>query len=504
MGSIKLKRLLEDLPVQILQGSLDVEIHALAFKEHSLTEGALVCCIPGLISHEDTLLFRAVEKGAAALIIEEKTRMVTENLKLPDSVTLIQVEDCSYAAACVSAAWFDHPARQLKTIGITGTKGKTTTTYMIRSILENAGIKTGLIGTIEVITGNRKYDSPEFTTPPPYTLQKYMREMVDEGCQAVVMEVSSVALMLHRTQGFIFDYGVFTNIAPDHIGPGSHRDFDHYLDCKAMLFQQCRVGIVNCDDAHINEVTAAHTCSLETYGFSENADLRAEKARPVGRQDYFGMSCRIKGLMDFPLEIDMPGLFSIYNALAAVAVCIHFHVSSRNIVRALKTIKVKGRAELVPVSDHFTVMIDYAHNVLSLESLLMSLRAYHPTRLVCLFGCGGDSFKEQRFAMGEVAGKLADFTIITSDNPRDDDPGSIMDDIRRSIEKTDGKFIEIQDRKGAIAYAIHHAMPGDLIVLAGKGHEDYQVIRGEKYPMDERVLIREILGEKPQLSHCWS
>ena len=496
MGSIKLKRLLEDFPFQILQGSLDVEIHALAFREHSLTEGALVCCIPGLTSHEETLLFRAVEKGAAALIIEGKTRMAAENLKLPDSVTLIQVEDSRHAAACVSAAWFDHPARQLQTIGITGTKGKTTTAYMIRSILENAGIKTGLIGTIEVITGNRKYDSAGFTTPPAYTLQKYMREMVDEGCQAVVMEVSSVALMLYRTQGFIFDYGVFTNIAPDHIGPGNHRNFDHYLDCKAMLFQQCRVGIVNCDDAHIKKVTAAHTCSLETYGFSENADLRVENARPVGRQDYFGISCRIKGLMDFPLEIGMPGLFSIYNALAAVAVCRHFHVSSRNIVEALKTIKVKGRAELVPVSDHFTVMIDYAHNVLSLENLLMNLRAYHPIRLVCLFGCGGNPYKEQRFAMGEAAGKLADFTIITSDNPRDDDPGSLMDDIRKSIEKTDGKFIEIQDRKEAIAYAIHHAMPGDLIVLAGKGHEDYQVIRGKKYPMDERVLIREILGEK--------
>ena len=327
-------------------------------------------------------------------------------------------------------------------------------------------------------------------------IQEYFHEMVEAGCDCVVMEVSSQGLMLHRTQGFIFDFGIFTNIEPDHIGPNEHKDFDDYLRCKSLLLKQCKVGIVNRDDEHFDRIIEGHTCSLETYGFSPEADLRAEDAKLVGGKGYLGISYHLKGLLDFHVEIDIPGKFSIYNSLTAIAICRHFKVSEENILKALKVAKVKGRIEMVKVSDDFTLMIDYAHNAMALESLLSTLREYHPHRLVCLFGCGGNRSKIRRYEMGEVSGKLADLTIITSDNPRNEEPQAIIDDIKVGMAKTDGKYVEIIDRKEAIAYAIHHGEPGDIIVLAGKGHEDYQEIKGKKYPMDERVLIADILAGK--------
>ena len=365
---------------------------------------------------------------------------------------------------------------------------------MVKSILENAGYKVGLIGTIEAIIGDEVIPAAN-TTPESFVVQKYFRKMVDAGCDCVVMEVSSQGLMLHRTQGFVFDYGIFTNIEPDHIGPNEHRDFAHYLACKSMLLRQCKVGIVNRDDEHFEKIIEGHTCNLETYGFSPEADLRAEDAHMVGGKGYLGISYHVKGLMDFPVEIDIPGKFSIYNSLTAIAICRHFKVSQENIIKALKVARVKGRIEMIKVSDEFTLMIDYAHNAMALESLLTTLREYHPHRLVCLFGCGGNRAKSRRYEMGEVSGRMADLTIITSDNPRFEEPQAIIDDIKTGIAKTNGKYVEICDRKEAIAYAIHHGEPGDIIVLAGKGHEDYQEIKGKKYPMDERVLIAEILKE---------
>ncbi|MBR2766049.1 MAG: UDP-N-acetylmuramoyl-L-alanyl-D-glutamate--2,6-diaminopimelate ligase, partial [Blautia sp.] len=369
------------------------------------------------------------------------------------------------------------------------------TTYMIRSILENAGHKVGLIGTIEAIIGEEHIPALN-TTPESYLVQEYFRRMADAGCDTVVMEVSSQALMLHRTQGFVFDYGIFTNIEPDHIGEGEHRDFEHYLSCKALLLSQCRVGIVNRDDAHFDRVIRDHTCQLETYGFSDEADLRAKDARLTNENGVLGIAYRLDGLMDFPVQIDIPGKFSIYNSLTAIALCRHFGVSREDICRALAQAKVKGRIEMVKVSDDFTLMIDYAHNAMALESLLTTLKEYHPARLVCLFGCGGNRSRLRRFEMGEVSGRLADLTIITSDNPRDEEPQAIIDDIKTGIGRTQGKYIEIPDRREAIAYAIDHGQKGDIIVLAGKGHEDYQEIKGKKYPMDERVIIADILRER--------
>ena len=484
---MKLSLLLERITYEICQGSTEQEVSSVVFDSRKVSEESLFICIRGAVVDGHSFVDDVVKKGAKTLVVEEE-------VSVPDDVTVVKVEDTRYAMAYISAAWFGNPAEKLKTIGITGTKGKTTTTYMVKSILENAGYKVGLIGTIETIVGD-KVTPASNTTPESYVVQQSFREMVDAGCDAVVMEVSSQGLMLHRTEGFVFDFGIFTNIEPDHIGPNEHTSFEHYLSCKAMLLKQCKVGIVNRDDSHFEKIIEGHTCSLETYGFSQEADLRAEQPKLVSKPGYLGISYHVAGLMDFPVEIDIPVKFSIYNSLTSIAICRHFQVHQDDIVKALKTAKVKGRIEMIKVSDEFTLMIDYAHNAMALESLLTTLRAYNPHRLVCLFGCGGNRSRDRRFEMGEVSGKLADLTIITSDNPRNEEPQAIIDDIKTGISKTDGKYVEIIDRKEAIAYAIHHGEPGDIVILAGKGHEDYQEIKGKKYPMDERVLIAEILEE---------
>lgn len=485
-----LSKLLEEVSYECVCGTMEREISDIVYDSRKVQAGCLFVCIPGAKADGHQYAAAAVEAGAAAILAQRE-------VELPEGsdATVILVDNTCYAMAFASAAYFGHPAKQLKIIGVTGTKGKTTTTYLVRSILEQAGRKVGLIGTIEIIIGETHIHA-ENTTPQSYLVQKYFRMMADAGCDTVVMEVSSQGLMLHRTQGFVFDFGIFTNLEPDHIGENEHKDFDDYLHCKSLLFKQCKVGIVNQDDVHWKAVTKDCTCQLETYGIDTEADLRAADITFLNEGGSLGMAFTVKGLAEFPVKIASPGRFNVYNALTAIAICRHFGVGDEDIRRALSSAKVKGRTEMVKVSDEFTLMIDYAHNAMALKSLLETLRAYHPHRLVCLFGCGGNRAKSRRYEMGEVSGRMADLTIITSDNPRTEEPQAIIDDIKTGIGKTEGKYVEICDRKEAIAYAIDHGEPGDIIVLAGKGHEDYQEINGVKYPMDERVLIQEILEER--------
>ena len=325
---MKLISLLEKLEYTCLQGSTDQEVKNVIYDSRKVEEGSLFICIRGAVVDGHKFVPDVVAKGAKVLIVEEA-------VEAPEDVTVILVKDTRYAMAFISAAYFGYPAEKLKTIGITGTKGKTTTTYMVKSILENAGYKVGLIGTIEAIIGDKVIPAKN-TTPESYVIQEYFHEMAEAGCDCVVMEVSSQGLMLHRTQGFVFDFGIFTNIEPDHIGPNEHKDFDDYLRCKSLLLKQCKVGIVNRDDEHFEKIIEGHTCSLETYGFSPEADLRAEDAKLVGGKGYLGISYHLKGLLDFHVEIDIPGKFSIYNSLTAIAICRHFKVSEENILKALK------------------------------------------------------------------------------------------------------------------------------------------------------------------------
>ncbi|HJC42559.1 MAG TPA: UDP-N-acetylmuramoyl-L-alanyl-D-glutamate--2,6-diaminopimelate ligase [Candidatus Mediterraneibacter gallistercoris] len=487
---MRLDKLLERLEYEVVQGSDEIEITTLINDSRKVEEGSVFVCISGAVSDGHKYIPDVAEKGAAAVVVERE-------VEAPENVTVIRVADTRYALALMSAAYFDYPAEKMKVIGITGTKGKTTTTYMIKSILDSVGYKVGLIGTIEAIIGDKKIPAAN-TTPESYTIQKYFAQMVEEGCDCVVMEVSSQGLMLHRTAGIPFEIGIFTNLGKDHIGPNEHKDFDDYKRCKGLLFKQCKLGIANVDDKYFRDVFQGATCRVETFGFSKEADLRAENVQLVSKPGYLGAAYHVAGLMDFDVEIDIPGTFSVYNSLTAISVCRHFNVPVEKIKDALKKAKVKGRIEMIKVSDEFTLMIDYAHNAMSLESLLTTLKEYNPKRLVCLFGCGGNRSKDRRYEMGEVSGRLADLTIITSDNPRFEEPQAIIDDIKIGIGKTDGKYVEICDRKEAIKYAIGHGQPGDVIVLAGKGHEDYQEIKGVKYPMDERVLIAEVLEELKQ------
>ena len=424
--AMKLTKLLERLDYECINGSLDVDVTDIVNDSRKAGEGSLFFCIRGAVSDGHRYAADVIAKGAKVLVAEEA-------LEVPEDVTVIRVKDSRYAMALISAAYFDYPAEKLKVIGITGTKGKTTTTYMVKSILESAGHKVGLIGTIEAIIGEARIPAAN-TTPESYTIQNYFHQMVEAGCDCVVMEVSSQGLMLHRTAGIPFEIGIFTNIEPDHIGPAEHASFEDYMHCKGLLFQQCRLGIVNADDRHLEQVLAGHTCQIETFGFSENADLRAENTKLVSRPGYLGIDYTVKG-SDFSLdvEIDIPGKFSVYNSLTAIAICRHFGVAKEDIVDALAKAKVKGRIEMIKVSDEFTLMIDYAHNAMSLESLLTTLKEYNPKRLVCLFGCGGNRARSRRFEMGEVSGRLADLTIITSDNPRFEEPLDIIADIRTGI-----------------------------------------------------------------------
>ena len=488
---MQIAKLLENLEYELVAGSLETEITTLVYDSRKVEKGSVFVCISGTVRDAHDFIPDVVGKGAAAVIVEK-------DVTVPEGVTVIKVADSRLALACMSAAYFDYPSKKLRTIGITGTKGKTTTTYMVKSILESAGIKTGLIGTIETIIGDEHIPSAN-TTPESYVVQEYFHRMVEAGMDAVVMEVSSQALMLHRVAGFVFDIGVFTNLEPDHIGENEHKDFADYMHCKSLLFRQCRLGIFNGDSEHLQGILEGHTCEVQTFGYQKENDLCAEHVELKKEHGALGVRYHVSGLMDFDVEVNVPGSFSVYNSLTAIAICNHFGVSVDKIKEALLHVSVKGRIEIVPVTRRYTLMIDYAHNAMSLESLLTTLKEYEPGRLVCLFGCGGNRARSRRYEMGEVSSKLADLTVVTSDNPRNEEPMAIIEDILVGVHKADGKYVTIPDRKEAIAYCMKNAQDGDIIVLAGKGHEDYQEIKGVKHHMDERELIADIIKENPDL-----
>ena len=489
---MQIKNLIAKLDYELLAGDLDAEITSLVYDSRKIKPGAIFVCIKGTERDGHDFIPEMMGKGARAFVVER------DDVELVEGYTYILVKNTRIALAEMSAAYFDYPAEKLKTIGITGTKGKTTTTYLVKSILEASGIKTGLIGTIKSIIGERERTSVN-TTPESYVIQESFRKMLDAGIEAVVMEVSSQALMMHRVDGFTFDIGVFTNLEEDHIGGFEHKDFADYLYCKSLLFQKCKLGILNGDSEYMEEILKGHTCQVETFGLKDKNDLYATKVSLLRDKKSLGVKYHVGGQMDFDVEVNIPGAFSVYNSLAAISICKHFDVKTQEIKFAFKNAAIKGRVEIVPYTESYTMIIDYAHNAMSLESLLTTLRAYNPTRLICLFGCGGNRTKNRRYDMGEVSSRYADLTVLTSDNPRDEDPMDIMQDILVGVKKADGDYVLVADRKDAIKYCMEHAKEGDIIVLAGKGHEDYQDIKGTKEPMDERELIADIIAENPNI-----
>ncbi len=485
-------QLLEGLEYTLVQGSLDTQVSDLYYDTRKVTAGGAFVCIVGTQRDSHDFAAQAVEKGAGVLIIQHSIPL--EGL---EKITVVQVPSSRKALALMSANYFGRPAEKLTMIGVTGTKGKTTTTHMIKSVLEAAGRQVGMIGTNGVYYKGTHLETAN-TTPESYELQKLFRMFLDQGCDTALMEVSSQGIMMDRIAGISYDVGVFTNLSPDHIGPGEHASFEEYRSWKAQLFRRCKIGVVNLDDENTPALLEGHTCRLITYGMEKQADYRAYDPQLSRNRDFMGVEFKVTGKEDLSLKVNMPGLFSVYNALAALGVAKALDLPDEAIHEGLAKCVVKGRVELVPVSHNFTILIDYAHNEVSTQSLLTTLRQYQPKRLVVIFGCGGNRSKERRYGMGEVAARMADFTILTEDNNRFEKVEDILADIKVGMAKGNpqAKYLEIPDRLDAIHYAMDHAQEGDLIALIGKGHETYRDRMGEKTPFLERELILEYAQEK--------
>jgi UDP-N-acetylmuramoyl-L-alanyl-D-glutamate--2,6-diaminopimelate ligase len=486
-GMAYLKQLLKNCNYMCLQGSIERKVTDICYDSAKVKKGSMFVCLPGQYRDGHDYIPEAVQRGAAICLVQK-------SVVVPEGVTVIRVQNTRATLAVIAADYYGRPAKKLHIIGITGTKGKTSTAYMVWHILREAGYRVGLIGTL----GLQMEESctPFYnTTPESLVIQHCLRKMVDEGYEYCVMEVSSQGLKNHRVDEIVFDIGVFTNISPDHIGPGEHADFAEYLKCKSRIFEKSRVGIVNMDDKFARKAALRCGGRVRSYGIHMQADYQASDIRYTRFIDCLGMNYHLKGAEVCNIEVGMPGIYNVYNSLAAIAVCHTIGMPVGAFSKALRGIRIRGRIEEIPMPGEYRLLIDYAHNAVSLENLLSTLRFYKPGRIVTLFGCGGNRSKLRRFQMGEVAGKLSDFTILTSDNPRFENPEDILTDIETGMKKTQGSYIRITDRKEAIAYAIEHAKKDDLIVLAGKGHEDYQEINGKLYPMDERDIIDEIVRQ---------
>lgn len=493
-----LKNLLKQVEHTCILGTEDMEVTDICFDSRKAVPGSVFVCIRGTLWDGNRFIRQAKEAGCTAVVTDEiPDAALEEEIKSwhrkGESFTVCRVGNAREALAEMSGAYFGYPAKEIPIIGITGTKGKTSAVYMIQSIFETAGILCGLMGTIETIIGEKHLPS-ENTTLESYYIQKYLREMVNAGCRVCVMEVSSQGLMMHRVDGIHFNTAIFTNISPDHIGAGEHKDFKEYLGWKSELFRRCDTAVVNADDARTEELLEKSTCPRIYYGMQENADYQAVNVSLERKENKFFVSYDLQipeGRMA-RVAVGMPGQFQVYNSLAAIAAAMQWRLPMTAILKGLQKVQVKGRMELVYADRDFMVLIDYAHNAVSLKNLLLTLKEYQPGRLVCLFGCGGNRSRLRRYEMGETAGRLADYSIVTSDNPRFEDPYAIIDDIRIGMGKTAGNYIEIADRRKAIEYAIRNHKAGDVLVLAGKGHEMTQEINGKFYPMDEREIAADV------------
>ncbi len=514
---MKCSGLLTDLQYEIINkktGFEETDISNVCNDTRKIEKNCIFVCIKGVNADTHDMIDEIAQKGAAVIVIDHDIDHV------PDC-TVLKVSCTRFALSILSAAYFGYPARKLTTIALTGTKGKSTSAYMIRNILERCGHKTGIIGTIGVGIGDKIYPTVT-TTPDPYTVQKYLAQMVKEGCDSLVMEVSSQAMKQSRVAGIVYDYALFTNLEPDHIGPKEHESLEEYMFFKSLLFRQCRFALGNGDDPHFEDVVrgkakapegyfsvSAVVCNkVESFGYGENCDYRATDIRLIGEGGEIGIAfTALTNLHNVDITLSIPGRFNVMNALGAISVCSHILLQDagqdeneykrllNEASKALYDTHVKGRLEPVKISNRFALMIDYAHNAMALESLLTTLREHKPGRLVCLFGCGGNRSKERRYEMGEVSSRLADLTVVTTDNPRFEEPMDIINDILEGVKKADGKYIVIPDRKEAIRSVIENALDNDLIVLAGKGHEDYQEIKGVKYHMDERELVADVVKD---------
>lgn len=486
---MNLKNILVGIDGIKARGEIDREIVSIENDSRNIKENSMFFAIKGFTTDGTQYIEAAIENGAKVILVDQQFDIKSVNI--PNDVTLIVVPDARYAMAICSCNFYDNPSKKIKLIGVTGTKGKTTTTYMMKEMFQNQGYKTGLIGTIAMYSGDKKLKDSDRTTPESIELQKVLAQMVDDGCKIVVMEVSSQSLKLNRVAGCEFYIGLFTNFSEDHISPKEHPDMEDYFNSKLKLMQMCKYGFINVDDLHVAKVKKLlPDKDIKTYGIDNYADLLAKDITITN--SYVDFKVKI-GDKNERVKVGIPGRFSVYNSLAAISVAMKIGCDAEKIKDSLIDVKVPGRSELVENSKELTIMIDYAHSPESLENILSAVKSYTRGRVISVFGCGGDRDTGKRPIMGEISGRIADFSIITSDNPRTEDPQEIVNQIEEGIKKTKGKYVCIVDRIEAIKYAINMAGKKDLILLAGKGHEPYQEINGVKYPFDERIIVNQII-----------
>lgn len=476
-----LKDLLKKIDYQLLQGDLEQDITDICYHTKEIKEKCLFVCIQGVVNDGHDYIIQAIHKGATVIVVDRQVDMI-------EGITYIKVPHTREALALLSCAYFDYPSQKMTVIGITGTKGKTSTSYMIASVLEAAGYRAGIIGTIGYMI-NGKLEKTKNTTPESYEIQKIMSQMVAAGCQYCVMEVSSQGLKLHRVDGIQFDYGIFTNLSSDHISSYEHHSFEEYLACKRLLFQMCCVGLFNKDDEHYDNMIQEVHCHIQTYSIHQDSDLKAHHISYYQDVHQLGMIFQTSGQVQQIFQINMPGYFSIYNALVTILLCQNLSIPINIVKQALQKIMIPGRMEIIPISENYTVIIDYAHNALSYENLLQTILQYRPHRIICVYGAGGHRDHQRRYDVGKIVAKYNAFSILTADNPRGESVQKICDDIIQGIHSEKGKYRVIENRQEAIYYALSHAQDGDFILCLGKGHEDYQTMNQTPLPFSERKII---------------
>ena len=482
---MQLRLLMENMPYLLeTRGDMDTEILSVTSNSREKTDHGLFFCIPGARFDAHAYAPEAVKNGSVALVVERF---------LDVDVPQVKVSNARAAMSRMAAAFYGHPARQMRLVGVTGTKGKTTSTYMLKSICEHAGFKCGLIGTTGNLIGQKRIKS-NYTTPDPIDLQRDLRQMADEGIQVVIMEVSAHAIDMHRLDGMEFEVGCYTNLSQDHLD--YFHTMDNYFETKKLFFTSgmVRNATLNVDEETTQKVLADLSIPHLTYGIAAAADLFARDIEIS--EDGVSFEIQLQGMHHIPVKLHMTGMFNVYNAMAAASCAMVMGIDAADISGGLAAItSVPGRIEMLPTHTPYRVILDYSHSPDALSNILRTVREFAKKRVIALFGCGGDRDKGKRPIMGEIGGRLADLCILTSDNPRTEDPQTILMEIEEGIRKTGKPYEVIENRREAIRHAMEIAQEGDIIVLCGKGHETYQEINGVKHPFDEKVVVQELLQE---------
>ncbi len=484
---MKLSYLLYEVQYDSKNIDLSIDIEHIIYDSRKAVPNTLFVCISGFKSDGHDYAQDVYNKGVRVFAVEK-------DISIPDDAIIIKVDNSRKFLALSSANLFGRPAEKLNTIAITGTKGKTSVSFMLKSIYEAAGHKVGVMGSTGTYIGDIEYETAN-STPESYLLHKYYKEMLDSGCDTAIIEATSQGFKLDRTYGIRFNSGIFTNLSPDHIGENEHKDFDEYLNCKKMIFSQCDKVFVNSDSDHFERIIEKAECPVFTFGKNESDDYRfADERFYIGDKRLMTEFMAVYDNENYLVDLNTPGYFSLYNAIAAIAVAEKDGISKEHIIEGLKNAFVKGRMEIVPTDTDYTVIIDFAHNEFSVQNLFETMKLYSPKRIISLFGCGGNRSKLRRYGMGEVIGNNSDLSIITSDNSRFEKIEDIINDILIGMHKTDSEYVIIPNRRDAIKEALRIGREGDVILLIGKGHENYEEIEGVKYPFDERLVVKEFLS----------